>query len=129
MKKILIILSLIILTGCSNEEDFLVVDPNQEVPESLIIDDLIGIKLENSVVYERVAMNVKLPEDGVYRVKIRHGLNNELISQEKVNGKEGDNILKVYVSALEKSSYKLELTTENHTTCRIVTGKHHLQAI
>jgi len=128
MKKILIILSLIILTGCSNEEDFLVVDPNQEVPESLIIDDLIGIKLENSVVYERVAMNVKLPEDGVYRVKIRHGLNNELISQEKVNGKEGDNILKVYVSALEKSSYKLELTTENYTI-RIVTGKHHLQAI
>jgi hypothetical protein len=115
MKKILVILSLIILTGCSNEEDFLVVDPNQEVPESLIIDDLIGIKLESSVVYERVAMNVKLPENGVYRVKIRHGLNNELISQEKVNGKEGDNILKVYVSALEKSSYKLELTTENHT--------------
>ena len=59
-------------------------------------------------------MNVKLPEAGTYRVKIRHGMNNELISQEKVTGKEGDNILKVYVSALDKSAYKLELTTENH---------------
>ena len=41
-------------------------------------------------------------------------MSDELISQEKVTGKEGDNILKVYVSALDKSSYKLELTTENH---------------
>jgi len=59
-------------------------------------------------------MNVKLPEEGVYRIKIRHGMNNELISQERVTGREGDNILKVYVSALDKSSYMLELTNEFH---------------
>jgi len=115
MKKILIILSLIILTSCVRDEEFIVVDPNQEVPEALMIDDLVGIKLESYIVNERVAMNVKLPEDGVYRIKIRHGLNNELISQEKVTGKLGDNILKVYVSALDKSSYKLELTSEFHS--------------
>ena len=115
MKKILIILSLIILTSCVRDEEFIVVDPNQEVPEALMIDDLVGIKLESYIVNERVAMNVKLPEDGVYRIKIRHGLNNELISQEKVTGKLGDNILKVYVSALDKSSYKLELTNEFHS--------------
>ena len=59
-------------------------------------------------------MNIKLPSDGAYRVKIRHSMTNELISQEKLIGKEGDNILKVYVNTLENSSYKLELTKENH---------------
>ena len=77
--------------------------PNQEVPESLVIKDLIGIKLENTIVSDRVSMNVKLPLDGKYRIKIRHGLNNELISQERLEVKEGDNILKVYVASLEKS--------------------------
>ena len=114
MKKILIIFCLIILTSCVRDEDFIIEDPNQEVPEALVIDDLVGIKLESSIVSERVAMNVKLPEEGVYRIKIRHGMNNELISQERVTGKEGDNILKVYVSALDKSSYMLELTNEFH---------------
>jgi hypothetical protein len=115
MKKILILLSLIALTGCVKDDDFIIgPDPVDETPVSLLIDDLVGIKLESNIVTERVGMNVKLPEAGTYRVKIRHGMSDELISQEKVTGKEGDNILKVYVSALDKSSYKLELTTENH---------------
>ena len=115
MKKILLLFSLLILAGCVQDDDFIIgPDPVDEVPSSLVIDDLVGIKLESNIVTERVGMNVKLPEAGTYRVKIRHGMNNELISQEKVTGKEGDNILKVYVSALDKSAYKLELTTENH---------------
>ena len=114
MKKITAIFLLLLLLGCVREEDLTVPESNIEVPEALIIDELQGIKLENIVVYERVAMNVKLPTDGTYRIKIKHGLNSELISQERIQGKEGDNILKVYVSALEKSSYRLELTKDNH---------------
>lgn len=116
MKKILIILSLIAITGCVKDDDFIIEpDPIDEIPSALVIDDVVGIKLQSNIVTERVGMNVKLSEAGTYRVKIRHGMTDELISQEKVTGKEGDNILKVYVSALEKSAYKLELTTENHT--------------
>ena len=85
-----------------------------EVPEVLQIVDEIGIKLESTIVTNQVAMNVKLPEDGVYRIKIRHGMNNELISQERVNGTEGDNILKVYTSTLDKSGYMIQLTDESH---------------
>ena len=85
-----------------------------EVPEVLQIVDEIGIKLESTIVTNQVAMNVKLPEDGVYRIKIRHGMNNELISQERVNGTEGDNILKVYTSTLDKSGYMIQLTDEFH---------------
>ena len=64
------------------DEDFIQIDPVQEVPESLEIYDLIGIKLENTIVRQS-GNNVKLESSGYYRVKIRHGLNNELISQER----------------------------------------------
>jgi len=114
MKKILILLSLFALVGCMRDEDLVTLYPDQEVPESLVIKDLIGIKLENTIVSDRVSMNVKLPLDGKYRIKIRHGLNNELISQEMIEAGEGDNILKVYVASLEKSGYMIQLTDEFH---------------
>lgn len=114
MKKLIISLVILTLLGCARDEDFMV-EPVQEVPQALTMDELVGIKLENNIVTERVAMNVKLPADGVYRVKIRHSMTNELISQEKLNGTEGDNILKVYVSTLDKSAYLLELTSEFHS--------------
>lgn len=113
MKKLISILVLLLVLGCVRDEEF-IIDPVVETPDVLFISELQGIKLASSIVSDRVAMNVKLPADGVYRIKIKHGLNNELISQEKIQGKEGDNILKVYVNALEKSSYRLELSTENH---------------
>jgi len=113
MKKLISILVLLLVLGCVRDEEF-IIDPVVETPDVLFISELQGIKLASAIVSERVAMNVKLPADGVYRIKIKHGLNNELISQEKIQGKEGDNILKVYVNALEKSSYRLELSTENH---------------
>jgi len=114
MKKILSILILLLVFSCVRDEEF-IIDPVVEAPDVLFIDELQGIKLENNIVYDRVAMNVKLPADGTYRIKIRHGLSGELISQEKIQGKEGDNILKVYVNTLDNSSYKLELTKDNHT--------------
>ncbi len=114
MKKFLITLSLLVLVGCYQDDDLITQYPNQEAPESLKIDGLMGIKLENTVVSDRVAMNVKLPLDGKYRIKIRHGINNELISQEMISAGEGDNILKVYVASLDKSAYILQLTVEYH---------------
>lgn len=113
MKKLISILVLLLVLGCVRDEEF-IIDPVVETPDVLFISELQGIKLASAIVSERVAMNVKLPVDGIYRIKIKHGLNNELISQEKIQGKEGDNILSVYVNALEKSSYRLELSTENH---------------
>jgi len=114
MKKIITIFLLILSVSCAKDEEIIVLQPDQEVPQSLVIDELQGLKLENLNVSSEVAMNVKLPSDGIYRIKIKHGLNSELISQEKIQGKEGDNILKVYVNTLEVSSYRLELTNENH---------------
>jgi len=114
MKKIITIFLLILSVSCAKDEEIIVLQPDQEVPQSLVIDELQGLKLENLNVSSEVAMNVKLPSDGIYRIKIKHGLNSELISQEKIQGKEGDNILKVYVNTLEVSSYRLELTNESN---------------
>jgi hypothetical protein len=115
MKKLLLLLlTFTILIGCAKDDEFLEPITNEEIPQSLQIKELIGIKLENTIVTDRVAMNVKLPLDGKYRIKIRHGLNNELVSQEMIEGEEGDNLLRVYVASLDKSGYMIQLTDEFH---------------
>ena len=114
MKKILTLLSLVLMMGCYQDDDLVTLYPYQEVPQSLQIKELIGIKLENTIVTDRVAMNVKLPLDGKYRIKIRQGITNELVSQEMITAGEGDNLLKVYVASLEKSGYMIQLTDEFH---------------
>ena len=114
MKKILTLLSLVLIMGCYQDDDLVTLYPDQEVPQSLQIKELIGIKLENTIVTDRVAMNVKLPLDGKYRIKIRQGITNELVSQEMITAGEGDNLLKVYVASLEKSGYMIQLTDEFH---------------
>jgi hypothetical protein len=115
MKKLLLLLlTFTILIGCAKDDEFLEPITNEEIPQSLQIKELIGIKLENTIVTDRVAMNVKLPLDGKYRIKIRHGINNELISQEMIDAEEGDNLLRVYVASLDKSGYMIQLTDEFH---------------
>lgn len=78
------------------------------VPESLEIVEPQGIKLENYVVENQVDINVKLPVDGTYRIKIID-ISGKMVSQEKITAKEGDNILKIYVNALPVSSYEVQL--------------------
>ena len=114
MKKVLILLSLVLLIGCMKDDDILSpIDNVVEVPESLVIADLQGIKVESTIVTDEVKMNIKLPYTGTYRVKIRD-ISKQLISQEKLEANEGDNILKVYVSSLQNDGYTLELTDDNH---------------
>jgi len=120
MKKLLILLSLIFVVGCSPDEILSPIDLTQEVPESLKIDDLQGLKLESTIVSDEVRMNVKLPYTGTYRIKIRD-ISKDLISQEKIEGNEGDNLLKVYVSSLQKDGYIIELTNDIHDLIGLTT--------
>jgi len=115
MKKLITLLVLIVLVSCMKDDEF-IIDPIVEVPENLFIGELQGVKLASYIVNEEVDINIKLPKEDTYRVKIRHGVNDRIISEEIVNGKEGDNLLKVYVRALPDSAYKLEVTTETHET-------------
>lgn len=121
MKKILLLLSLLLIVGCSPDEIISPIDDtNVDIPESLIIDDIQGLKLESTIVSDEVRMNIKLPYTGEYRVKIRD-ISKQLISQEKINGKEGDNLLKVYVTSLDKDGYIIELADESHNILGLTT--------
>jgi len=100
--------------ACVTDDQLEIIPIDQEIPEELFIGEPSGLKLESTILTEEVRINAKLPADGHYRIKIRHGLNDQLISQERLYAKEGDNLLKVYVRTIETSSYKLVLTTDNH---------------
>ena len=115
MKKLILLLSLgLLLTGCMKDDVIEVINPTVEVPEVLKIQEAKGLKLESTITSSEVRMNVKLDLSGVYRVKIRD-IEKNLVSQEKLTANEGDNLLKVYVSALEDDSYTIELTQDDHT--------------
>ena len=112
MKKLLILTSLFLFTLSSCVKDEILLPIDSGISEKLKIQDVQGLKLESFIVSEEVKMNVKLLTSGTYRIKIRD-FGGELISQEKINANEGDNILKVYVSSLSNDSYTIELTTDN----------------
>lgn len=112
MKKLLTLLSLILVISCAKDEPF-ITEVAIDVPENLKIEELVGIKTESIIVEEEVRMNVKLPYTGQYRIKLRD-IEGSLISQEKIQAKQGDNLLKVYVNTLPKSSYILQLTNDDH---------------
>ena len=121
MKKLLVLLSLIFVVGCQPDEIISPIDLNgEEVPNSLYINAISGLKLESNIVSDEVRMNVKLPYSGTYRIKIRD-ISKELISQEKITANEGDNLLKVYVSSLPKDGYTIELTNDIHEVLGLTT--------
>lgn len=108
MKKILGILTLLLLvTSCAEEIDYEPV-PTDIVPENLAIEQYSGIRLQSYIVEEEVNINIKLPLDSKYRVKILD-IESQVISQEKIDGKQGDNLLKIYVNSLPKSSFTIQV--------------------
>ena len=112
MKKLIILAMFIGFMGCSHDE-IIILEPETITPESLVINKAVGIKLENIFVIDKVSMNVKLEDVSEVRIKLR-SIDGTLISQEKINVKQGDNILSVYTSSLNKSSYTIELTDIDH---------------
>jgi hypothetical protein len=111
MKKILIVsIGLILLGGCTKDD--ILPEVKQVTPE-LSIATLSGIKLETSFVTSEVAMNVKLESAGTVTIKIMD-ISNRVVSKEQVEVKSGDNILKVYTSALPPSAYRVGLYDSNN---------------
>lgn len=80
----------------------MIVEPNTE----LKISSTIGIKLQTAFVTSEVAMNVKSDVAQSITIKI-FDISNKVVSKETMNVKEGDNILKVYTSALPSSAYRI----------------------
>lgn len=111
MKKLLTIaFSALILSGCV-KDDFNPDSPVVVTPQ-LQIKNSVGIKLETSFVSSEVSMNVKTEFGGNVTIKI-FDISNRIVSKENVTVKVGDNILKVYTSALPVSAYRIGLFDDN----------------
>jgi hypothetical protein len=106
MKRILIVALMAIgLSGCYKDD---LIEPNVEVKKELQIQNAVGLKLESAFVTTEVAMNVKLETAQSVTIKI-FDISNKVVSKETVSVKAGDNILKVYTSALPSSAYRIGL--------------------
>ena len=105
MKKIfIVVLSSMILFGCTKENEIV---PNiQQVTPELAIANSVGIKLQSQFVTTEVAMNVKSQVAGTATIKI-FDISNKVVSKETIDLKVGDNVLKVYTSALPSSAYRI----------------------
>lgn len=112
INKILVVLiATTFLISCT-KDDILPEPPISEIKAELKIDALSGIKLETPFVTNEVSMNVKTSSAGKVIIRILD-LTNKVISKEEVSVKEGDNILKVYTSALPSSAYRIALYDSN----------------
>ena len=106
MKKLtLVALVMLSLTGCYKDD---LIEPVAPIKKELQIENTVGLKLESAFVTTEVAMNVKLETAQVVTIRI-FDISNKVVSKETMNVKAGDNILKVYTSALPSSAYRIGL--------------------
>jgi hypothetical protein len=118
MKKLILVAVVVIgLVGCSKDDIF--EQPNTQAPKSLQIQNVVGIKLETAFVASEVAMNVKMETAQSVTIKI-FDITNKVVSKETVSVKAGDNILKVYTSALPSSAYRIGLFDNKNNQLGIV---------
>jgi len=109
MKKMLAVAA-ILFVGCTKVD---VPTPQPPVTNAeLKIASAVGIKLQSPFVTTEVAMNVKSDVAQSVTIKI-FDISNRVVSKETVNVSVGDNILKVYTSALPPSAYRIGLFDTN----------------
>ena len=110
MKKIFIlVLFTTLLVGCTKDD---VLPTPQAVSDELKMTSSVGIKLQTPFVTSEVAMNVKTETAGSVTIKI-FDIANRVVSKETMNVIAGDNVLKVYTSALPSSAYRIGLFDSN----------------
>jgi hypothetical protein len=106
MKKVsLVLFGLILFVGCRKVD--IPMQP-QVISDNLKISSSVGLKLETPFVTSEVAMNIKSDVAQTVTVKI-FDISNRVVSKSTSEVKVGDNILRVYTSALPSSSYRIAL--------------------
>jgi hypothetical protein len=106
MKKVsLVLFGLIFLAGCKKVD---IPFQPQVISDNLKISSSVGLKLETAFVTTEVAMNIKSDVAQKVTVKI-FDISNRVVSKSTNDVKAGDNILRVYTSALPSSAYRIAL--------------------
>jgi hypothetical protein len=98
----------LVLLSCRKTNDVVLVN---QIPSELAISSLSGIKLETPFVTSQVSMNVKSEVAQTVTIKI-FDISNRVVSKSTSDVKAGDNVLKVYTTALPSSAYRIALFDE-----------------
>jgi len=95
----------LVLLSCRKTNDVILIN---QIPSELAINSVSGIKLESPFVTSQVSMNVKSEVAQTVTIKI-FDISNRVVSKSTSDVKAGDNVLKVYTSALPSSAYRIAL--------------------
>lgn len=95
----------LVLLSCRKTNDVVLVN---QIPSELAINSVSGIKLETPFVTSQVSMNVKSEVAQTVTIKI-FDISNRVVSNSTSDVKAGDNVLKVYTTALPSSAYRIAL--------------------
>ena len=95
----------LVLLSCRKTNDVILIN---QIPSELAINSVSGIKLETPFVTSQVSMNVKSEIAQTVTIKI-FDISNRVVSKSTSDVKAGDNVLKVYTTALPSSAYRIAL--------------------
>jgi uncharacterized protein YcfL len=104
MKKLSFLVGLFVLVGCT--KNIPLVSNQNQIDPNLSITSSVGIKLQTTFVTTEVSMNVKTQAAQTVTVKITD-ITNRVVSKSTSDLQSGDNILKLYTSALPSSAYRI----------------------
>lgn len=111
-RNLFVILFVFAVLGACSRDEFYSPYAMAHMSEDLHIAEISGIKLQEYIVEDQVAINIKLDSDSTVRVKLLD-IEGITVSQEQIKVYQGDNILKVYVKALPTSSYTVQVSDLN----------------
>ena len=109
MKKVSLLLAIVTLVACSKSVP---PAPQMALSNDLKISNSVGIKVQTPFVTSEVSMNVKSDASQTVTIKITD-IGNNVVSKETVNVVSGDNILKIYTSALPTAAYRIGVYDNN----------------
>jgi uncharacterized protein YcfL len=110
MKKLSFLIGLFVLVGCTKNVP--IASNPAQIDPNLAITSSVGIKLQTSFVTTEVSMNVKTQAAQTVTVKITD-ITNRVVSKSTSDLQSGDNILKLYTSALPSSAYRIAVYDNN----------------
>jgi hypothetical protein len=104
MKRILLT-GFIFIIGCTK--------PEIPLPQVIANTDIFSVK--ESAVTNGQSIHFKLPSSGTYMLTLLDNNTGQVISREKFNGQNGENVKKIYTNSLPKGYLILVLEDNNKT--------------
>lgn len=115
MKKLIYILPLLLLMGCTKDS---IVGIEQPLPSAIDI-----FEVQSTIVKDGQKFNINLTKGGEFKLSLVDEFTNITHTNEMFVGKIGENTLSIYTKALPQGSYKLIIKDNNDTRIKQTTIK------